>query len=405
MVNWEFIVFLGVIFISFLLMIRFRDKIKLEVILGIPLKKPIHIFGRTLYKIPIFYAVLLKTKIGIGFTDKVVNRFRRTSRFTGYACIIIAVLSAAFMLFSLGHFIISELRTPTATQAVALVLPFKIKGAIYVPLMYWIISVFVIATVHEFGHALTARAHGIRVKNTGPAFFGLLLPVIPAAYVEPDDDDLKTRAKNQKLAVYSAGAAFNIIFGLAILMLLVTMTPFVNKIIEHDGVMVNSVESTLLGDMGLHEGQVINYLRAGDYGYKISSMEDLAERMKLREPGQEVEIGTTDNKFYTTQLEAHPDDPSRGILGLSLTAHERFTDTAISTYGRGILESVKWIRGLFVYLAILNLGIGMFNLLPMVPLDGGLMVRAVVYGSRIEKPVTLGISAVVLLMIVMLFFI
>ena len=76
---------------------------------------------------------------------------------------------------------------PAASSGVGLVLPFKAKGVFYVPFFYWIISIFVIAVVHEFSHGLIARANNIKVKSSGFAFLALLVPIIPAAFVEPDE--------------------------------------------------------------------------------------------------------------------------------------------------------------------------------------------------------------------------
>src|SRR3989338_5431196 len=103
---------------------------------------------------------------------------------------------------------------PEATPGVGLVLPFKAKGVFFVPFFYWMISLFVIAIVHEFSHGLIARANNLKVKSSGFAFVGLIVPIIPAAFVEPDEKELRKRLHREQLNVFSSGPLSNVALGL-----------------------------------------------------------------------------------------------------------------------------------------------------------------------------------------------
>lgn len=410
MVNVELVIFIVILLLSFWFIFKYRDRVKIEVMLGIPLKKPIRIFGIPIKKFPLIYAVLIRTKIGLKFTDKIVEKLKNKSKWIGYGCIVVGIISALYMSYLLINHIIVQLTTPTSTvQAVAFVLPFKVKGAIYVPLVYWLLSILILATIHEFGHALLARAYDIKVKYTGPAFFGILIPLIPAAYVEPDEKEIKKRPRKQQLSVYSAGAVFNIVSGLLALVILMGLSMATNHVVDSDGVVIDRILSENLKKAGLKEGQIIDRLDFGKFEYPISGPVDVANAIERREPGTEVTIRTrSDSGYYQNHLykiEPNPKDSSKGMLGVSVSQHESFKEEAIQKYGLITIKSVKWLRGLFLWISLLSIGIGFFNLLPMIPLDGGLMVKSFVQNTKFEKPVTFGVSGIFLLILILLFFI
>ena len=153
------------------------------------------------FGIPIVYAVFYKTKLGLKFMDSVAKRFRLINIF-GYAAIAVGVLGMVFIAFSLFQSLYNILFVPKALPAAGLVLPFKVKGSFYVPFFYWIISIFILALVHEMSHGIMARFYNIKVKSSGFAFIGLILPIIPAAFVEPDEKQLKkAKSKFVKLMI------------------------------------------------------------------------------------------------------------------------------------------------------------------------------------------------------------
>src|SRR3990172_3136348 len=81
------------------------------------------------------------------------------------------------------------------------------RYALCVPFWYWIIGVLVVLLSHELCHAFVARAENIRIKS-----FGLLsLLVLPGAFVEPDERQLKKSSSITKLKIYAAGSFANII--------------------------------------------------------------------------------------------------------------------------------------------------------------------------------------------------
>jgi len=414
-VNIELVLFISLVLILIGLLYRHRDKLKIEALLSIPLRKEITVFGFKIKRIPIIYVALLKTQIGIKFTDNIVKKLKRFKilKYIGYFCILIGFLSIILLTYVFINHIITKIAAPETITgpAVAFVLPFKVAGAIYVPLAFWLISIFIIALVHEFGHALIARYYDIKVKNTGPAFFGILLPLIPAAYVEPDEKELNRRSKVQQLALFSAGGTFNIVLGaLAFIVLIFLLTPLTSQLQVYDGVEIYTIDSQSLKDLGVEEGEIIRKISIGNFDlnvggittFDIKTLNDLSGTLSQFSPGTKVEI-ITDKGRYIHVLQEHPADTGKSVIGVALLQHESFTEESIETYGIIPLKILKWFNTLVVWIAILNVGIGIFNLLPMLPLDGGRMVKSSIQGVKFEKPITYGISWIFLGLLILLF--
>ena len=69
-------------------------------------------------------------------------------------------LGMILITYALIQNVYNLLTKPEALPGAALVLPFEVKGAFYVPFFYWIISIFIIALVHEFSHGILAKKYG-----------------------------------------------------------------------------------------------------------------------------------------------------------------------------------------------------------------------------------------------------
>ena len=61
---------------------------------------------------------------------------------------------------------------------------------------------------------LFAKRFNIKIKSSGFAFFGIFLPLIPAAFVEPDEKQLKKSKFFEKVSLLGAGSTSNFIFGI-----------------------------------------------------------------------------------------------------------------------------------------------------------------------------------------------
>lgn len=324
---------------------------------------------------PFFYFSMYRTKFGLNAMDKLAGKFNKTLKFVGYFGIAVGFLGMVFLSFTLVQNLYNLFITPEAAPGVGLVLPFKAKGVFYVPFFYWIISIFIIALVHEFAHGLIAKVHGIKVKSSGFAFLAILVPIIPAAFVEPDEKILKKRSYKQQLSVFAAGPLANIILAFAVLGL---MIPLVSGIIEKEGVKITGFieggEKFPAEAAGIEVGEVVKEID----GLPISTTKNFIEIMKEKRPGTSIEL-KTNRTSYNIILAESPDDKSKGYLGVYVTQSSKIKESLKEKYGKYLLAVVMWVIGLFNWLILLNLGIGLFNLVPIGPLDGGRMLQLVLH--------------------------
>jgi Zn-dependent protease len=170
--------------------------------------------GLKIKGVPIIYLAAHKTRFGLDFTERLAKKHQKVIKVIGYVCIVVAFLVMIAAIGSLALYVYQSFNTPelvAGKPAVMMILPVKASFALYVPLAYWLSVLFCVVVTHEFGHALLSGAYGLPVKNSGFAFFGIIFPIIPAAYVEPDIEELKKRRAIEKLSIFSAGAVFNIV--------------------------------------------------------------------------------------------------------------------------------------------------------------------------------------------------
>jgi len=322
---------------------------------------------------PLLYFSMYKTKIGLKLMDKLSKKFNKTLKFLGYAGIVIGFLGMILLSFSLIQNIYNLIITPEAAPGVGLVLPFKMKGAFFVPFFYWIISIFIIALVHEYAHGVIARVHNLKVKSSGFAFLGILVPIIPAAFVEPDEKALRKRPHKQQLSVFAAGPFANILLAFLVLGLSSLMlSPIVGSMVEYSGVEITGfIEGQYPAEKaGIGEGEIV----AAINGKEIATLDDFTNSLKDKSPGTKISL-KTDKKEYNLALAKNPEDKNLGYLGIYVQQESKIKSSFKEKYGNSIPEVIIWISGLFYWLIILNLGIGLFNLVPIGPLDGGRMLQ------------------------------
>jgi len=326
---------------------------------------------------PFFYIMMYKTSLGLPSMDSWAKRHRKLMLFLGYAGVVIGFLGMIAICIIMIDVTLKLFTRPEAAPGVGLVLPFKVKGVFFVPFFYWIISIFIIAIVHEFAHGVIARVHNIKVKSSGFAFLGIFLPLIPAAFVEPDEKVMRKRPHRQQLSVFAAGAFANILLAIITLGLLLSMAPVIKNIVELDGVEVTGfVEGTSYPAQkaGIVAGEIVREIE----GKKIESLSNFTSALKGKKPG-DVLLMKTDKNKYEIPLAENPDNASIAYLGVFVQQHTEYKKSFTNRFGTMTPSVIVWIAGLLNWLIILNLGIGLFNLLPIPLTDGGRMLQLVAH--------------------------
>ncbi len=156
---------------------------------------------------------------------------------------------------------------------------------------------------------------------------------------------------------------------------------------------------------GIKKGEIV----IGIDGHPIRSLNNFSDYLAGFRPGDSVEI-TTDKSTYDIRLAPNPQNESMAYLGVYVQQETGITASFEERLGTIIPQIILWVVGLFRWLVILNLGIGLFNLVPMGPLDGGRMLQLVTTkyfgrkkGHKVWKYISLLFLALILINILYAF--
>ena len=151
-----------------------------------------------------FPVIMWKTKRLRGLISRISNFSPTFWRWYMNVGIVVAFGAMIFITWTL----ISSIPSVFDTPAVSIVIPgVEMPGSsIYIPFFYGLIALATVLIVHEFSHGIQAVNEKISIKSIGL----LLFAIIPGAFVEPDEDELKEAKKSSRLRVYAAGSIANI---------------------------------------------------------------------------------------------------------------------------------------------------------------------------------------------------
>ncbi len=321
---------------------------------------------------PLLYFVMWRTQRGIRAMDRVANAMPRFwSFFFGFG-IIICFIGMALISYELIKNTALLFLAPGAAPGIQPVLPFEAKGVFFVPFVYWLLSIFIIAAVHEFCHGIAARVHSIPVRSAGLAFLGIVVPVVPAAFVEPDEKFLQKQSRFRQLSVFAAGPFSNLVMaGVVLLLVIFVANPLAESMLVPNGVRVTDVEpESPAGLAGMHKGELITAIDKAPLVY----LDNLTSALRSKKPGDRVLLQTNESAYVMT-LEANPKNASQSYLGIFTRQHADIGREFSESYGEWSVPVILWTFGLLYWLFLLSMGIGLFNLLPIGPVDGGRMLQ------------------------------
>lgn len=277
--------------------------------------------------------------------------------------IVISYIAMIYITWTLVSSLSSMLETPS----VSLVIPgVEMPGSsIYVPLGYGLIALATVLIVHEFSHGILAIVEKINVKSVGLMLFAIL----PGTFMEPDEEEMKEAKKSSKLRIYAAGSMANITLAVMALLIVSAVGSYViPSTFEEDGIEVDRLVGDSPASKVLKEGMIIESID----NHKVHDSNSYVNAVNNLKPGQNITIGTNEGD-YSIILDKNPNNESKGYMGIQAAKHYELNDGVASIYG----DTLPWIwfgvLELFQWICILNLGIGLFNLLPLKPLDGGHM--------------------------------
>jgi len=277
----------------------------------------------------------------------------------------------------------------------------------YIPSTFavWFAFVLTIA-VHEFGHGILCRVEQIKVRG-----IGVLVAVIPIGFfVEPDEEELNKAKGMPKMRMFGAGIMNNLVVGAICFVLLILV---MGMAVPTTAPLIHGVYQNYSAEMaGVPQDSVILAVN----GIHVNSTQDVGNLLNATHPGQTITLTLEKDqviKDYSLNLTAWPADlgsHSSGFMGI-----EYYDGTLVIGVVKNMFSPIGFLRlvsvpfdmsGTGQYLRILafdstdisfytvpfpavfwglvhllfwcgwiNINVGIFNAIPMVPLDGGYIVK------------------------------
>tara|TARA_B100001121_G_scaffold79298_1_gene70302 strand:+ start:1790 stop:3100 length:1311 start_codon:yes stop_codon:yes gene_type:complete len=386
---------------------------------------------------------MVRSKRGLKLLDKTVKP-RSFWRFYGEVSLWVCVFSMLMVGLLMIIAFITALITPpeTAPSASELV---AIPGLNPVIPLGWGALAFIVALViHEFGHGLQARAHGMRIRSFGLLQLG---PLPLGAFAEPQYEELTTAPSKERMRMFAAGPATNIFAAVICLMFLGGLAG--QFVAEDSGVHVRGiVQDEGAYDAGLQPWDTIQFIDEEpvanvDAFYDVmagySANDSISITVMHRDGQIETVNATLSDKYdyYTdlgwssSDLETlgiERGDPFLGVEGLSgstagidrlagplsprwegnimqksimvpfhtlsmMIVPFELQGVAMHPFEESLLQAddnsfaktlgtdgLLFLVNLFFWLLWVNILLGFTNLIPMVPFDGGHMFKDMLRG-------------------------
>ncbi|NOJ27101.1 MAG: hypothetical protein DA330_03725 [Nitrososphaera sp.] len=361
--------------------------------------------------------ILIHTPFGLDFFDRVAKMpgAKAWATINAYMLPIITVFAVVLIASSLAV-LFAEAGAREGVRAAGPQANLLIPGLNpYLPIGYGLAALFVTIVIHEAGHGIIARIYNVRVDSTGLVLF-LGIPI--GAFVNIERDELGKIQLKQKSAILAAGPLNNMILAgaslLALYLIISTLTPLPpDPNAPQFGVFVLSVNGGSLAEsIGLEQGSTIQTVA----GEQVRALEDLGRLLRAN-LGQTINITwVTESNQTITKAVTLPAavEPGKGILGIGVTAVTPdssmvldryktafgtnplalllpptmqqgavpYSDLMQDRYESSLGPSWSIIANMLFWMWFINFNVGIFNALPIGPLDGGQL-----YSSIIEKKI------------------
>lgn len=233
---------------------------------------------------------------------------------------------------------------------------------VFIPIWYALIAIIIAIIFHEFAHGILARVHNIKLKSTGILTLGIF-PI--GAFVEPDEEELEKKESLEKMRVFSVGSFSNFIVAIISFFLLLFSSLILGPLIG-DGITVIETHEDYPAHEVLNRGAVIYEVNS----ISTQKVNEFKDAMKKVKPGEEVALKTNAGEINLTSVK-NPNKPNEAYIGIVLMQH-------IPNY---ISQTLFWIF-------FINLSISLVNLLPIIPLDGGRMLKELVLAFNLREVTT-----------------
>ena len=254
-------------------------------------------------------------------------------------------------------------------------------------ILYFLLSIPIVLVIHEGAHGIVATLEKIKIKTGGFAIFIAMF----AGFVEPDEEEFNKAKKISKLRVIGAGATSNVIFALALGVILLT-NPFFAMVVPEpllstfydlpDGVLVLSI----IPDSGAERaGLLANDIVTSINGIQILSPLDFQKTELI--PGEIAKVSILrdgQTLQFPVEVIPSPEDPERGLIGI-------IRDNSFAY--KPVLNFIEWkdpgVSMFLLWLWMISFFIGIINMLPLPILDGGKFIHIIIDKKISDKAVNI----------------
>lgn len=335
-----------------------------------------------------------RTKKGLDLIDRIAKKTPRFWNIYGWTGFAVGILSVFVAVQQIGTSLLQiGSSTGGGSAGPKAVLP-SLQGeatmggaALFIPIEYWLISIGVLMFVHEISHGIVARSEDFDLNSVG----WMVMGIIPGAFVEPkgekmlpngdekegteedeeneSDDESEDEEEEHhgmwdqgnwksRIKVLSAGSFANYLTAALFLILLTGLTAATTSTL---GLYYQANEDYPAAAAGMTNGTLYSI-----NNQSLQSLGDMQSATEGLQPGDSVVMNTSEGVFNVTATSR--EEFEGGYIGL------RFAPNPVTEYKQGYANYagiLGWITGLIQMIAVLNIGIGLFNMLPAKPLDGG----------------------------------
>ncbi len=411
-------------------------------------------------------ALLLRTKKGVKTLKNIAEKKRFWKAYGSFS-ILFCFIMMFFMVFllALNTWTVLEFTPEQQQQLPGIEFGLVIPGLNPIlPLEYLafvVIALIIAVIVHEFSHGILTFAQNLKVKS-----LGVLYMIIPlGAFCEPDEEQLKETKIGNRMRVYAAGPMSN--FTVALVVMLIFSFGFMAAIQPIEGYQIPYVvEDSPAEAIGMQAGDVLISLNQS----KVSTLSSFLSIIQNTTSQQTIPItfarhrntiNTTVTLAKKSNYTENNSDENESFLGIGLNIYDTnkfisylkrpfttdFPNGLIVVYSlpffgywagynpmaepfiqgynlAGPLSllptSIFWgFANALYWIFWLNLVVGMFNVLPMVPLDGGFLfsdaIRSIIKRikgtiteekrEKIVRNITLFISLIILFVVLFPWFV
>ena len=330
------------------------------------------------------YSLVYKNQQVQSALTRVLGRTRRGIKIFANVSVVAGFLMMGFAFWFLLSNISNYFVAPTEFSQLTVLIP-GVTLTSSASILYFLLSIPIVLVIHEGAHGIVATLEKIKIKTGGFAIFIAMF----AGFVEPDEEEFNKAKKISKLRVIGAGATSNVIFALALGLILLT-NPFFAMVLPEpllstfydlpDGVLILSIiENSGAEKAGLLANDIITSIN----GIQILSPLDFQKTELI--PGEIANVAILrdgQTLQFPVEVIPSPEDPKRGLIGI-------MRDNSFAY--KPVLNFIEWndpgVSMFLLWLWMISFFIGIINMLPLPIVDGGKFIHTIIDKRISDKAV------------------